>query len=91
MRQLDRISRRRRRSDGGAKAKNEPTTDELLKSVCRRLDRRTDEDDDAAYEDAPSTTPSVGQETAEGEGGNLTEIVGDEDDARRGTGAVEAE
>lgn len=91
MSKLNGISRRSSRGDGGTKPENESTADELVKIGRGRLDGCPDNDNEAANEDTPSSPKCVGDETAEGERGDLAEVVGYEDNARGRTRTVEAE
>lgn len=80
--QLHSICRRDCARDTGTQPKDESPSDELAHPMCRCLNRRTNKHNYTADEDGKTSTVAVAEPAAEGEGGNLAEIVGDEDDAR---------
>lgn len=86
---LDSICRASSRGNARAKAKYEATTDKLLEAVGGPLNGGADDNKQAANKYTDPSSPAVSQEAAEGEGGNLPQIVDDEDDARTGPGSAE--
>lgn len=53
------------------------------------LNGGADDDKQASNKYTDPSSPAVSEETAEGEGGDLPQIVDDEDDARTGSGSAE--
>ena len=83
MRQLNCVRRCYGTRDTSTESENEAAADELGLAVCSCLDGSTDNDDDATNEDGDAAAIAVGEETTEGEGSDLAELVDDEDDAGR--------
>lgn len=83
MRKLDGVRRTSCGSDGGTEAENEATGDEMTLSVGGDLHGSADADDKATDENANTTAVTISEETAEREGGDLPNVVDDEDDASR--------
>ena len=59
--------------------------------MCSRLNGSTNDDQRTANEDADSTTVTVREETAEGERGDLSAVVDDEDNASTAAFTTETE
>lgn len=76
---------------GGAESKDKASAHEGIEVVCGDLHGCPDQDDEATDEDADATTVAVGEDSQEGEGSDLSEVVDDEDYAggRAGAGEVE--
>jgi len=91
MSQLNRVSRPSSTCNARAKAKDESTANILSSVVCSRLDSSTNDDQRTANEDADSTTVTVRKETTEGERGDLSAVVNDEDDTSAAAFTTETE
>ena len=89
--QFNRVSRPSSTCNACTESKNESTANILSRVVRSRLYSSTDDDQRATNEDADSTTVTVRKEATEGERGDLSAIVDDEDDASAAALTTEAE
>jgi hypothetical protein len=89
--QFNRVSRSSSTCDACTEAKDESTANILSRVVCSRLYSSTNDDQRATNEDADSTTVTVRKESTEGERGDLSAVVDDEDDASAATFTTETE
>lgn len=65
MGQLDDVCRAGGGRNGGTKAQNEPSGDEMPNFHCGSLHRGADDDDEAPDEDAPAAADAVREQAAD--------------------------
>jgi hypothetical protein len=74
-------------SNGSSKTKYETAAHEGRPSVAGCLNGGSEDDNETANEDALSSTISIRKEATKWKGCDLTQIVDNEDDSGRGSGA----
>jgi hypothetical protein len=74
-------------SNSSSKTKYETAAHEGRPSVARCLNGGSEDDNETANEDALSSTISIRKEATKWKGCDLTQIVDNEDDSGRGSGA----